>query len=81
MECNERVFIEVTKRALKEVTDIKVNYSNTLLELSIDSLIFIKLIVDYENEFNVEFDGKDLNFENYITIGEIYEKIIEMRNK
>lgn len=44
---------------------------NKLNELGINSLIFIRIIVDLEEEFGFEFNDEDLDFEKFTYFSDI----------
>ena len=45
--------------------DNETQLNTKLIELGIDSLRFIRLIVQLEEEFDIEFDDNDLMLENF----------------
>lgn len=49
--------------------------AKTLYEIGIDSVLFIKVVVDIENEFNIEIDMNSLYFTNKLTIDDIVNYI------
>jgi acyl carrier protein len=49
--------------------------SNNLSEFGINSLKFIQIIVELENEFCVEFNDNELNYSNYKSIDQIFELV------
>lgn len=49
-----------------------------LMEAGMDSIMFIEMIVDLENEFEIEFDANDLLFEEFRTVNIIQDKVVKM---
>ena len=52
--------------------------TNDFHSLGIDSLTFIKKIVEIENEFDIEFSDEELNYDMFNTFAELC-KIIESK--
>lgn len=48
-----------------------------LVEIGFNSISFIKIIVDIEEYFNIEFDDNDLNYELFDTEEEIIKYVID----
>lgn len=61
--------MEVTKRIL-EVDEIEVLKSDSLAELGLNSITFVKIVVEIEKELDIEFDDDYLDFEKYSTVNE-----------
>lgn len=59
---------------LKE-SDIPSIDENGLVSLGINSLIFVKMVVLIEEEFDIIFDDMELNFELFSSIDEIVSTI------
>ena len=55
-----------------------VNDDALLMEIGIDSVTFISMIIEIEEEFNIRFDDMQLIYDNYKTIGQFIEMIIHM---
>lgn len=51
-----------------------------LKEISLDSLSFISLIVNLEQEFGIEFDDEELNIYEWETVQEIINLVEEKAN-
>lgn len=51
---------EETLEQLKENDD--------LTELEINSILFIKIIIDIENQFNIEFDDEALDYSKFVSM-------------
>ncbi|MDF2841822.1 MAG: hypothetical protein K0R00_248 [Herbinix sp.] len=60
-----------------EVKD-DISPSDTSMPLIIDSLSFIKLVVDCENEFNIKFEDDMLDITCFRTIEEFVNYIIKL---
>ena len=55
------------------------NFNTSLsMDLSLDSLSFIRVISEIENEFNINFDDEDLDIDKIDSINKI-SKIIEKK--
>lgn len=52
-----------------------------LNEISLDSLSFISLIVNLEQEFDMEFDDEELNIYDWETVQEIVNLVEEKINE
>lgn len=50
-------------------------YNAQLTDLGIDSMLFIQLVVDIEDEFGFEFDDEDLLLELYDTMEDVINKV------
>lgn len=75
----EQRFKNVTYEILEEVDQNQVAFDKLIEDIGINSLIFIQLIVAYEKEFNVEFDGEDLDFNNYSTLLDMLKKVYTLK--
>lgn len=75
-EMQEKIYQIVNSKFLETVLDFDTN----LIEIGMDSLIFIELIVELENELEIEFDANDLLFEEFSTIRAIHKKIIGFKS-
>lgn len=53
----------------------KFNTDADIAGMGINSLMFIKLIIEIENEFDMEFDDDDLDMENLNTFGDLIKYI------
>lgn len=59
-----------------------VSKSERFEELGINSLVFIRLLVELENEYNIEFDDDIIDFERISSISELSNYILLlMENK
>ena len=63
--------------AIEENIDEKTKLSH----LSLDSLTFISIIVNLEDEFQIEFDIDDLNMKNWEEVQNIIETVEEKCNE
>ncbi len=50
----------------------------TLVELGLNSVYFIKIIIDLENMFHIEFDDSKLAWEDYNTLNDLIEYISDL---
>lgn len=60
---------------------IELNMDDKLIDIGLNSLSYVKSIVEIENEFGFEFDDEDLDFREIESIKDIYDKIIEYLDK
>ncbi len=61
----------------------KVENQSNLSFLNLNSITFIKLVIEFENVFNVEFDDDKLDYENFKTLDEVcnYIRSLLQENK
>ncbi|MBU8772046.1 acyl carrier protein [Cytobacillus oceanisediminis] len=55
----------------------ELSHDSELLGLGIDSITFIRLVIDLEERFEFEVDDEDIILENFSTL----EKVLELVNK
>ncbi|MCL2051391.1 MAG: acyl carrier protein [Lachnospiraceae bacterium] len=65
---------------IEEVSEIKnikpmIERSELLEDLGINSMVFISLVVEVENEFGVEFDDDNLDYRDFDTVTSICDYI------
>lgn len=53
----------------------KEDFSKSLNELGVDSLMYVRLIVKLEKKYNIEFLEEDIIYDNLNTIEKIAEKV------
>lgn len=91
-ECKERknIFCKVENRSNKvvqvlseclEKTDIALDKKTSIGELNIDSFTYVKMIVELEEIFGIDFDSECLNKSYFTTIGEIEKYINAKKDK
>lgn len=74
-DVQERV-IKIIKKQLEEVvTDKEIELECELSSLGVNSVIFVKSVVEIENEFEIEFDDNDLNFNNFKVIKDLCDYV------
>ena len=62
--------INILCRYLENVTEDEIqNNENNLLRLGINSIVFIKLVVEIEKEFDIEFDDEMLDYTQFNSLG------------
>lgn len=71
--------LDVLKKYIEEQGDIQQLIYKPLSDFSLDSLTYIKLIVDLEEVFNIEFDDKFLVLTDTITIADIIEYLVDLK--
>lgn len=74
------------KQQLKEIIKYHIEDKQSLCQLSdddsismlqINSLIFMKIIIDIEDKYEIEFDFDKLDINNFRTINNLYKYIVE----
>lgn len=48
------------------------------IDIGINSITFIKIIIDIENEFNIEFSDEDLDYNKFSNLGSL---VLYVQNK
>ena len=74
MTHNEEIVMKCLKNVLHNVAFTK---EDNLHELGIDSMTFIRLVVEIEDEFDIEIDNEEIildNFKSFSTIVELVER-------
>lgn len=61
--------LNITRRVLNN-DEIQFLVSDSLLKLGLNSITFIKLVIEIEKEFDIEFDDDALDFEKYNSVDE-----------
>lgn len=70
--------VEIVKRHLYEIApEMEVTLESRLIDLGINSIGFIKIIVEVENEYDFEFNDLDLDFKKYVTIKDFCDYILK----
>lgn len=59
--------------------DEDITIDTYISDLSLDSLSFIRIIVEIENTFNIEFDIETLDKKAWNTVGDIIEYVMRGR--
>lgn len=64
---------EILKRNINNPDEFEARASNNglLSNLGINSLTYIKIVVEIESQFGFEFEDEDLNYEKFKTINDI----------
>lgn len=70
--------IEKTVGDVEEFGDFGLD--DNLADFGISSLNFIKILVAIEDEFNIEFEDEELEFENFNTIRKLVNSLNKMQN-
>lgn len=74
----KQVIYDVIKQNIRNSVDI--NDDTTFTEAGIDSIEFITMIIELEEEFNIRFEDMQLIYDDYKTIGQlvfVIQQIIE----
>lgn len=83
MNKEKRTFEEVAAKLIKiivengELKEADINIQSELSEIGISSFEFIKIIVMIEVEFGFEFEDDKLAANNFVTIRDLVEYIVE----
>ncbi len=64
---------------LLELENIVIDDEQNLVDIGMDSLIFVKMIVELEIKYDIEVDVEDLVIEKFNTITKISEYILERK--
>lgn len=79
MEEIKEVVLQISRDMFKEIKDQ--DMSTTLLELSMNSLDYIKYLVEIEKKLQIEFENKFLELKEDRTLGDIIEEVEQMKKK
>lgn len=52
-----------------------IDHDTKISDIAIDSLTFIKLIIKFETEFDIEIDDDNLDFTQYKTVGALFNLV------
>jgi acyl carrier protein len=66
--------IEIIRNIIKN-NSVEITENSMIDELGIDSILYIRIIVDCEDRFEVEFEYSKLKITAFVTISEISEYI------
>jgi acyl carrier protein len=75
MDKKEKIINIIYNNLEKVDENDTMNNHNDLLSLGINSIMFIKIVVDLEKEFNIEFDDEMLDVQKFISLETLYEYI------
>ncbi len=77
--CNKTEIVEQIATIIETNIDFihNIGMNDDLEELGINSLSFIRIVVEIEEKFNLEFEDGDLSYEKFSTIEDIANYIIE----
>ncbi|NMM55490.1 acyl carrier protein [Paenibacillus aquistagni] len=73
MNTNVIDFVVETIKKFHNKSEIEMNKNTKLDSLAIDSISFIRIIVEIEETLNIQFDDDFLMIEQYKTIGDLEE--------
>lgn len=78
MKVKEKV-IEIIA-AHSEINNLKEYLMNNddLSPLNINSIDFIKMVIDFETEFEIEFDDEALSYTNFLSLHVLCEYIVKL---
>jgi len=72
MKISEHELLNLIAKSL-EIESKQISLDSSIDEIGINSISFIKIIVDIENIFNIEIPDDQLNKEYFNTIKDLYE--------
>ncbi|OBZ14216.1 hypothetical protein A8L34_09655 [Bacillus sp. FJAT-27264] len=58
-----------------------VNDDSSLMEIGIDSVEFITMIIELEEEFNIRFEDMQLIYDSYSTVGQLVSVVQQVIEK
>lgn len=70
--------IQIIKDACALEEEVKEN--SDLKTLSLDSLSFVEMLVNIENEFEIEFEDEELNFFDWENVSDLINAVKEKLN-
>ena len=73
----EKIISLLTEIMHKYDDQIKVNESFNMVDLNIDSILFISIVVDIESEFNIVIPDEYLNYESMTNIESIMNVVCD----
>jgi len=78
MEETKKIIIDIMSKYFKE-TNLYEYFSENddLLAINLNSLIFIRIVIDLEEAFEIEFEDEGLDFEQFLSL----EKLVIYINK
>lgn len=62
---------EILHNQLPDGSSADLSPDDDLTDLGINSLLFVKIAVALENEFDIEFTDEDLDIQKFKTVGDI----------
>ena len=71
MTDTEQRIVKIITNNLSGGEEVIIGTDTKMEDLGINSLAFIKIIVDMENEFDIEVNDDDLNIAEFNTFGEL----------
>lgn len=71
---NKNEVISIIEKVL-EIEGFDGNTVQDLREIGMDSLLFIRLVVEIEEHFEIEIDDEDLLMDNFITLDNILQVV------
>ena len=75
MEIKEKIIEILAENSDIENIDKYLNENNNLFELEMDSISFIKTVIDLEREFNIEFEDIMLDYRKLPSLDSICEYV------
>lgn len=74
---DEKIYVSF----LENVLERKIDIMTPLDELNFDSILFVELMVQLEEEYNIEFDAEKLSISEFNCIKDIYEHIKSLKKE
>lgn len=82
LENNEKEFMKVIVDSVDIIpNNIKLDMTTTIEEMRMDSISFIQIIVNLEEFYDIEFEDDCLDYNNYSTLKDLYNKVIILKNR
>lgn len=76
---------EIEKIVLESLNSLigekEIDHDSQLLDLGVDSITFIRLVVDLEDKFDFEVDDEDITLDNFATLSKILELLLKYLEK
>ena len=74
-DVQERTLLIIKKQFEDTAQDVKIGLESELSSIGLNSVIFIKIVVDLESEFDIEFANEDLEYGKFKDIQDICDYI------
>ncbi len=76
----EERIIKIFRKAVNISEDVVLTSDTMINTLEVNSLNFLKIIVEIEEEFAIEFEDEELNFYTFNSIKDIVELVKNKQN-
>lgn len=75
---DEKIISIISKMLEEEDAECNITGDMKLCDLALNSVSYIKAVVEIEKEFGIEFDDDDLDIENFETVNDFIEVVKEL---